>query len=148
MNLPTNFVKNVRQAFGQSGERFLTDLPHLISEASRRWDLVIGEPYPLSYHYVCAVRRRDGTPAVLKIGLPDRELTSEINTLGLYLGQGACRLYDADPGAGMLLLECLAPGTMLASLEDDDQAIRIVAEVLCAIQHPAPEGDGFLTLRG
>ena len=148
MNLPTNFVKNVRQAFGQSGERFLTDLPHLISEASRRWDLVIGEPYLLSYNYVCAVRRVDGTPAVLKICIPNRELTSEISTLRLYSGQGACRLFESDREAGMLLLECLTPGTMLASLEDDDQATRIAAEALSAIQRPAPVGGGYLSLRG
>jgi streptomycin 6-kinase len=148
MNLPTTFVKNVTQAFGQSGERFLANLPNLLSEASRRWDLVIGEPYLLSYSYVCAVRRTDGTPAVLKIGVPDRELTSEINTLRLYAGQGACRLYESDPKAGMLLPECLTPGTMLASLGDDDQATRIAAELLCAIQRPVPEGDGFLSLRG
>jgi len=148
MNLPATFVKNVKLAFGRSGERFMADLPDLLSEASRRWDLVIGEPYPLSYHYVCAVRRRDGTPAVLKIGVPDRELTSEINTLGLYSGQGACRLYDADSGAGTLLVERISPGTMLASLEDDDLATRIAAELLRAIQRPAPVGDGFLSLRG
>ena len=55
MNLPSIFINNVTQTFGQSGERFLANLPNLLSEASRRWDLVIGEPYLLSYNYVCAV---------------------------------------------------------------------------------------------
>jgi streptomycin 6-kinase len=148
MNLSPTFIRNVTQAFGTSGERFLVDLPNLLSEASRRWDLVIGEPYLLSYNYVCAVRRVDGTPAVLKIGVPNHELTSEINTLRLYSGQGACRLLESDREAGLLLLERLTPGTVLASLEDDDQATRIAAEALSAIQRPAPVGEGYLFLRG
>ena len=34
----------------------------------------------------------------MKIGVPNRELTSEINTLRLYNGQGACRILEADAG--------------------------------------------------
>ena len=148
MNLPPAFVNNVIQAFGQSGERFLADLPNLIAEASRRWNLTLGEPYSLSYNYVCKATRKDGSFAVLKIGVPNGELTSEINTLRLYAGKGACRLFGSDPEAGMLWLECLDPGTTLATLENDDQATGIAAGLMCAIQRPAPAGGAFLSLRG
>ena len=121
LNLPPVFVKNVTQAF-PNGENWLADLPNLLAKASSRWELTLGEPFLLSYNYVCAARRADGTPAVLKIGVPNRELTSEINTLRVYDGQGACRLLEADAEAGMLLLERLQPGTMLLTLEDDDTA--------------------------
>ena len=47
---------------------------------------------------------------ILKLGVPNRELTSEIATLQHYDGRGACRLYDADAEKGMLLLERLQPG--------------------------------------
>ncbi len=148
INLPTTFVKNVTQAFAPQGEKWLTDLPILLAEASHRWDLTPGKPFLLSYNYVCAVTRADGTPAVLKLGVPNIELTSEINTLQVYAGQGTCRLLEAEPELGMLLLERLQPGTMLATLTDDDRATEIAAEVMRDIQRPVPEGNGFLSLRG
>jgi streptomycin 6-kinase len=148
MNLPPTFINNVTRAFEESGRRYLAALPELLADAARRWDLTLGEPFLLSYNYVCAATRVDGSPTVLKVGVPNNELTSEINVLRVYAGQGACRLYESDSKTGMLLLERLVPGTMLAALEDDDQATRIAADVMCAIQRPVPVGDGFLSLRG
>ena len=147
LNLPPIFVKNITQAFPNSAD-WLAELPSILAAASRRWDLTLGEPFLLSYNYVCAAERADGTPAVLKIGVPNHELTSEINTLRVYDGQGACRLLEADAEAGMLLLERLKPGTMLTTLEDDEKATEIAADVMGNIQRPMPEGEGFLSLRG
>jgi streptomycin 6-kinase len=67
---------------------------------------------------------------VLKIGVPRDELTSEIATLRLFNGEGACHLIDADEEKGFLLLERLRPGVMLATLEDDEEATHIAAEVM------------------
>ena len=147
MDLPPVFIANITNSFGDNGRRFLDDLPKLLAEASRRWDLVLGDPLLLSYNYVCAATRVDGTPAVLKVGVPNVELTSEINALKEYNGHGACILCESDPDAGMLLLERLLPGTMVATLKDDDRATEIAADVLVAIQRPAPGGMGFLSLR-
>jgi streptomycin 6-kinase len=57
-------------------------------------------------------------------------LRSEIAALRLYNGRGVCRLLDADVERGMLLLEHLEPGHMLSTLEDDDRATRIAADVM------------------
>jgi streptomycin 6-kinase len=148
MNLPADFIRNIRVAFPKEAEKWLRDLPELLDQAARRWELKIGEPFLLSYNYVCAARRKDGTKAVLKIGVPNVELTSEINTLRLYNGQGACRLLEEDAEAGMLLLERLQPGTMLVTLEDDDQATEIAAGVMQKIHRPVPQQAGFLSLQG
>src|SRR4030095_6362127 len=67
---------------------------------------------------------------VLKIGVPRDELTSEIAALRLFNGDGACQLIDADEEKGFLLLERLKPGEMLSTLEDDEEATRIGAEVI------------------
>lgn len=67
---------------------------------------------------------------VLKIGVPRDELTSEIAALRLFNGEGACRLIDADEERGFLLLERLNPGVMLSTMEDDEQATHIGAEVM------------------
>jgi streptomycin 6-kinase len=157
MNLPSDFVNNIIHSYGEAGRRYLADLPDLLSAAAKRWDLTIGELFLLSYNYVCAATRRwsssvayrdQATDCVLKIGVPNVELTSEINTLRVYNGQGACRLYESDPEAGMLLLERLRPGEMLVTLEDDDHATEIAADVMMRIQRPVPAGDGFLSLKG
>jgi streptomycin 6-kinase len=148
LTLPPDFVKNIRQSFPPDGERWLTELPDLLAEAAHCWDLTLGEPLLLSYNYVCAATRKDGTEAVFKIGVPNRELTSEINTLRVYDGQGACQILEADAEKGMLLLERLRPGVMLATLKDDDQATEIAAEVMKKIHRPVPQQEGFISLRG
>ena len=148
LNLPPDFIRNIRQSFPPDSERWLAALPDLLAEAARRWDLTLGAPFLLSYNYVCAATRADGTPAVLKIGVPNPELTSEINALRIYAGQGACRLLEADAEEGMLLLERLRPGRMLVTLKDNDQATEIAAQVMHNIHRPAPQQDGFLSLRG
>ncbi len=148
MNLPAEFVKNIHNAFPLEADRWLASLPELLEEAAQRWDLQIGEPFLLSYNYVCAATQADGTPAVLKIGVPNRELTSEINTLTVYNGQGACQIYAAKPERGMLLEERLFPGTMLVTLEDDDQATETAAKVMKQTHRPVPQQEGFLSLKG
>ncbi|MGB8214314.1 MAG: aminoglycoside phosphotransferase family protein [Anaerolineales bacterium] len=147
-DLPAAFIKNIRLYFASDGEGWLEQLPDLLAEASRRWELTPDDPFELSVNYVCAATRKDGTPAVLKIGVPNRELTSEINTLRLYDGQGACQLLEADAGRGMLLVERLQPGRMLATLPEDDEATEIAADVMKKIHRPAPQQEGFLSLRG
>jgi len=147
LDLPPAFVRNVTVSF-PSGANWLEQLPGLLNQAARRWELALGDPFLLSYNYVCAATRSDGTPAVLKLGVPNNELTSEINTLRVYHGQGACRLLEADAEKGLLLLERLQPGRMLATLDNDDQATEIAAQVMQAIQRPEPDQDGFLSLRG
>ncbi len=148
LNLPPDFIRNIRQSYPPAGEKWLAELPQLLAQASRHWDLEIGEPFLLSYNYVCAATLKDGTEAVLKIGVPNIELTSEINTLRVYNGQGACRLLETDADAGMLLLERLRPGSMLVTLKDDDQATAIAAEVMKKIHRPVPPQEGFLSLQG
>ena len=145
LNLSPDFIRNIRASF-PGGPDWLDRLPDLLEQAASRWDLVLGDPFLLSYNYVCAARRKDGTPVVLKVGVPNPELTSEINTLRLYAGQGACCLLEADAEKGMLLLERLQPGTMLVTLKDDDRATEIAAEVMKRIHRPAPQQGGFLSL--
>jgi streptomycin 6-kinase len=147
LSLPPDFIRNIRQSYPTEGEKWLAELPSLLALAAKRWELELGEPFLLSYNYVCAAMRKDGTEAVLKIGVPNLELTSEINTLRLYAGQGACRLLEADAEAGMLLLERLRPGIMLVTLDNDDQATEIAAEVMKKIHRPVPQQEGFLSLR-
>lgn len=148
MNLPADFCARITTTFPE-GAAWLERLPGLIAAAARRWDLVPGEPVPnLSYNYVAPASRRDGTECMLKIGVPNRELTSEITALRLYAGEGACRLYEADAETGMLLLERLRPGTMLHECGTDEEQTAIAAGVMKRLLQPAPAGEPLITLRG
>ncbi len=147
MNLPESFIANMRGAFEGRGEKFLNDLPSLIEAAAGRWGLSNIVPVDnLSYNFV-ATAERNTQSVILKLGVPNEELTSEMETLRLYDGQGACRLLDSEEDKGMLLLERLKPGRMLSELEDDEQATRIAAQVMSKLWRPAPLEGRFLSLR-
>src|SRR6266498_4093695 len=135
MILPREFTTNIQNTFGEEGKIFLDNLPALIDEASQRWGLSEINPVEnLSYNFVAyAARASTALPAgrsasqentgtsqreevVLKIGVPDRELISEIAALRLFNGQGAVRLLEADESRCMFLLERVNPGMMLSTL--------------------------------
>jgi len=84
---------------------------------------------------------------VLKLGVPNPELSSEINALKFYAGRGACRLLEAEPDLGMLLLERLRPGGVLLDVREDDRATEIAAVLMKQIQLPVSDTQGFLSLR-
>jgi streptomycin 6-kinase len=141
MNLPSEFISTITNTFGEDGETLIANLPALIEEASSRWGLTNVQPVDnLSYNFVAFATRTSTTPptdagsplreAVLKIGVPRDELTSEIAALRLFNGEGACRLIDSDEEKGVLLLERLNPGVMLSTMEDDEKATHIGAEVM------------------
>jgi len=166
------FIQRIKNTFGEDGEAWLSALPGLIAEASHRWGLTDIQPVPnLSYNFVSLAlsganeseRSRSAHPSatsfgkltpplrkevILKLGVPNRELTGEIAALRFFNGRGACRLLDADAEKGMLLLERLQPGRMLSALKDDEHATRIAAEVMRQLWKPIPaNGDDFILLK-
>ena len=146
MQFPEPFLSNIKHSFGEAGEIFLASLPALIKEASQRWQLTDIQPVSnLSYNFV-AFAQRGRDKVMLKIGVPHRELISEMAALILFNGDGACQIIDCDEGKGFLLIEQLQPGKMLADLEDDDERTRIAIEVMKKIWRPAPETGKFIQL--
>jgi len=146
MNLPHEFITTIQNTFGDKGSVWLASLPDLIDEASRRWCLTNVQPVPnLSYNYV-SFALSGSRSVVLKIGVPNRELTSEMSALRFFDGKGAVRLLEADEERAMFLLERLQPGKMLTTLNDDDQATHIAADVMLNLWRPAPTEGSFLQL--
>ena len=136
MNLPSEFISNIQNTFREDGHAFLKALPDLIAEASTRWGLTDVQPAPiLSYNFV-AFANRGNNNVVLKMGVPNREMKSEMATLRLFNGEGACRLLEYDEERYWMLLERLNPGVMLSTLEDDEEATHIAAEVMKKIWRP------------
>lgn len=144
--LPVDFIQNIEHSFGEEGKAWLQALPSLLDEMAQRWQLTLGEPFLLSYNYVCAARMADGEDAVLKVGVPNPELVSEIEALRLYDGQGAARLIASDAENGLLLEERLRPGTMLLEVQDDAAATEIAAGVMRSLWRPAPAQNRLIRL--
>jgi streptomycin 6-kinase len=146
MQLPDAFITTIRNVFKEDGEKFLAVLPDLITETSQRWGLTDVQPVPnLSYNFV-AFAKRGNEDVILKMGIPNRELTSEISALKLFNGNGACQLLECDEEHGLLLLERLKPGKMLSELEDDDERTHIAADVMTHLWREAPENNKFIRL--
>ena len=136
VDLPLEFISNIEGVFGEAGKQLLAHLPALIVEASQRWGLTDVQPSSnLSYNFVAFANRGD-EQVVLKMGVPNRELKSEMAALRLFDGNGACRLLDYDEEKYWMLLERLKPGVMLSTLEDDEEATDIAVEVMQKIWRP------------
>jgi streptomycin 6-kinase len=159
LDLPPDFIQTIQSTFQGEGKRWLESFPALLDEASRRWGLTEIQPVSnLSFNFVALATKLPLTPVpsplrgegklILKLGVPNRELTSEIAALRLYNGRGTCRLLDADAEKGMLLLERLQPGRMLSTLEDDEQATHIATDVMLQLWRPVPENtNDFIQLK-
>jgi streptomycin 6-kinase len=149
MALSSEFLRTIRETFGEDGSVWLEQLPDIISQCADRWSLEVGPPFEgLSYNFVAPARRSDEKEVVLKAGVPGLGLTSEADALRFYDGHGSVRLFEADPDLGVLLLERLSPGTMLDKLcpEDDDQATLIAAGVMRQLWRPVPDEHTFVKI--
>jgi len=137
--VPNNFARTIVELYGARGLEWLDRLPSIIADCAQRWSLTVGAPFePLSYNYVAPAVRPDGLDVVLKIGVPNPELLTEIEALRLFDGQGIVQLLEADCDQGLLLLERFKPGVPLSSLDDDEQATSIAVQVMRRLWKPAP----------
>ncbi|HEX6185868.1 MAG TPA: aminoglycoside phosphotransferase family protein [Pyrinomonadaceae bacterium] len=133
---------------GDAGRVWLDGLPALVEECAARWSLKVGPPFPhLSYNYAAPAEGPGGERLVLKLGVPVRELLSEMEALRLFGGRGAARLFESDAARGALLLERLEPGTQLVPLreEDDEAATSVAASVMRKLRRAAPDAHDFPT---
>ncbi len=147
--IPEKFAQTIVEVWKEEGAAWLQQLPRLIDEYARRWGLAVGAPFePLSYNYVAPAVRADGREVVLKLGVPRDEIVGEIEALLLVDGHGIVQLLDADVEQGVMLLERLHPGTSLASLDNDEQATSIAADVMRRLWRPAPPMHRFPSVAG
>lgn len=107
---------------------WLERLPDVLRNLKHRWSLTLDAPFDddeVSCSYVAAVVRADGTPAVLKIGMPHMEGEHEIHGLRFWDGDPTVRLLMADDDLGAMLLERCEPGTVLRTLPEREQDLVI-----------------------
>ncbi len=140
--LPDYFTRRIAALYGAEGQAWLVNLPALIARCARMWSLSLEPPYEPRYNLVIPARTASGAPVVLKLGVPGPEGRREIEALRIYDGRGCARLLAAAPEDGAMLLERLAPGTMLVAL-DDEAATRIAAGVMHKLWRPLPPAHAF-----
>jgi streptomycin 6-kinase len=152
------FRRTIIELYGETGRVWLDRLPLLLDALAESWSLTVLPPFPnLTYNYVAPAIRADGELAVLKVGVPNAELTTEIAALRCFDGRGCARLVAADEAHGALLIERLLPGTPLRDLEPNDRTILISAEIMQQLWRPVPDahpfpttatwGEGFVRMR-
>jgi streptomycin 6-kinase len=137
-------VANTAAARGADG--WLQDLPRLVADLEALWAVSVERPYPHATEaFVAEARLGDGTPAVLKLMIPQNggAARHEITTLRLAGGRGCVGLLRHDATRGALLLERLGPslyelGRPLA------QRLEILVATVATVWRPAP-GSGLPT---
>jgi streptomycin 6-kinase len=146
MDIPAAFRRQMLATFEEDGAAWLARLPALLDVYARRWSLDVGPAFPaLSFNYVAPASRADGSPAVLKLGVPRAELGTEIDALR-HFGAGLCvRLLESDAEGGALLIERAEPGQQLAELvpDDDDRATLIAADLMRRLWKAPPAAHRF-----
>ena len=91
---------------------WLDDLPSIVESLAQEWSLTIGATLRGGHAaLVVEATLTEGTPAVLKVGVPgtERDLGFEATALRLADGDGCARLYRVDLDRRALLLERLGP---------------------------------------
>ena len=143
--IPEELVRSTIQLRGASGAGWLERLPALIADCERRWRIEVGPPFSgLWINWVAPATCADGTPAVLKLSYPeDKEFRTEAEALRLFGGCGAARLLQLDLERGAMLLERCEPGVPLSSVEDDEEATSIAADVMKRLWRPVPDDHPF-----
>lgn len=144
MYIPPSFREKMTRAFKEEGARWIDTLEERVNGYLAKWNLTpLGPVSNLSYHYVLYVLDENGVPTILKVALSSHDLENEMRALQLYDGNGCCKLLKADVENGVILLEKLAPGTMLAELGDEEQALEQFMNVWKAIRREVPKESLF-----
>ena len=126
--------------FGEDAGNWIKRFADILKACVTRWDLELGAPAEeQSMNYIVFAKTKAGADVALKIGVPHREMETEIEALRYYGGRHCVRCLDADASLGALLLERVVPGRMLLSLHDNAQEATIAGQIMkkLLIKEPA-----------
>jgi streptomycin 6-kinase len=137
---PERFRRYATGGFGDRGKAWLEELPDILDRCCAKWDLTLGPPTDeIKGNYIAYVRTSDNRDLVLKVGVPHRDFTTEMEALAIYAGRGINRLVNADCDLNAMLLERVKPGTMLAQAEmDPSEQAEIAGRIIRQLRETPP----------
>ena len=124
--------KNIANAFGDKGKKWLSSLDQTITSLQKHWSLTELEPVKnMSWNYV-ALAIQNNNPVVLKIGCDEQTIRSEYQALQHFAGHGAIKVIDIQNDYNSLLLEQAVPGHILKNHhpQKSQDTIHVYAEVI------------------
>jgi len=136
------------QYLGESGQRWLDDLPGLVAELEAEWGIVCGRALTGgNFGYVAEAVTTDGEAAALKVALPPKSdgLKQELRALHLAHGDPYVRLIRFDVERRALLLERLGRPLGELGWPVDRQIRESVSTVARGWQPVAADGDELET---
>ena len=143
--IPERIATNCRQTV--DGTAWLDRLPQAITDLKQRWHLTLSPPFEeeASCSWVAPCVQQDGTPAVLKVGLPHMEAEHEIDGLLFWDGDPTVFVLEADLELNAMLLERCEPGTTLRERPENEQD-QVIAKLLKRLWRALPETHPFRPL--
>lgn len=120
---------------------WLAALPETIRDFMQRWRISVDAPFAHAYvscSWVAPATLQDGTPAVLKVGMPHMEAEQEIDGLQFWDGDGAVKLLESDLSRNAMLLERCEPGVPLFSIPETEQDVVVTALLKRLWKKPPP----------
>lgn len=146
--MQSKLKETLLRVYGKKAQTWLESLPDLLAQLAREWQFTIESEFPnLSYNYALKVCLENGERAVLKCGVPNRELTTEIAALKHLNGKAAIRLLKADAELGAMLLEEAMPGKTLSKINNEDNTVSIFSSLMTALHHPINDIEHFPTVQ-
>lgn len=125
-----------RTVVADGNESWLDELPGVVDSLAQEWSLTIGSSFAGGHAALAvAVTLADGTPAVLKIGVPGRDVGPEAVALRLADGQGCAKLLGEDLTRQALLLERLG-APMYDVVADRARRLDLLCDVAVRLWRP------------
>jgi len=146
VHLSQTFIQRIRNTYREAGVEWLKELTSLLDMICTDWDIELLQPFEnLSYNFISTVRNEKGLEMVLKVGVPNPELTSEIKALKCYSGKGTVNIINSNASHGALLLEAIKPGEPIYNIKDDGEATHITSKLIQKIHQSKSYRNDFLT---
>lgn len=137
VTVPERFADETLAREGEVARDWLDGLPALVSELCERWQLLPDGPPMHGYLGIVIPVTRDGEDYVLKVSWVGAETSTEAVALSVWDGDGAARLFEADPAAGAMLLERLDPRRSL-NCQSLGVAVPVAGRLLRRLAVPVP----------
>ena len=115
----------IQSRLGPRGDQWLAQLPEQMREVADAWDLQYLEACPGGWYSNLVWKvRHDGVVKAFKTGLPEPELFTEIAVLKRWQSRSGCvQLERFDENSGLMLMQCIAPGTSFRNIRNTDSSV-------------------------